>query len=165
MSYVLKHKLDIKALRAKKLIAIVQLFFSNFCQRSFSDRKCIPSQLSLFIKGVFLKFFPTIFFWQKMYSFPVIFIYKRRNVCYSLWMFFLLLHDLTRMLQHIENIYYLFYWCNFLLLFCFLSNQENVYMIHHDSHLFCDICNTINEYNWIQTHYLSSIPTYFDIYF
>ena len=43
----------------------------------------------------------------------------------------------------------------------FLSNQENLYMIHHYSDLFYDISSTINEHNWRQTHYLSSIPNYF----
>ena len=38
----------------------------------------------------------------------------------------------------------------------FLSNQGNLYMIHHDSDVFYDIYNTINEHNRIQIHYLSS---------
>ena len=46
---------------------------------------------------------------------------------------------------------------------CCLSNQENWYMIHYNSDLFYDIYNTINEHNWRQTHYLSSILNYFDI--
>ena len=37
---------------------------------------------------IFLRFFPIIFFWWKTYPFPVIFIYKRFNFCYSLWIFF-----------------------------------------------------------------------------
>ena len=32
--------------------AIVPLFFSNLCQSSFSDGKCVPSHLYLFIKGL-----------------------------------------------------------------------------------------------------------------
>ena len=49
---------------------------------------------------------------------------------------FLFLHNLTRLLQRIENICYLFYWWDFLLFFCiFLSNQENLYMINHDVNL------------------------------
>ena len=35
----------------------------------------------------------------------------------------------------------------FTVAFCFLSNQKNLYMIHHDSDLFYDIYNTINEHN------------------
>ena len=38
-------------------------------------------------------------------------------------------------------------------------------MIHSDSDLFYDFYNTITEYNQRQTHYLSLIPNYFDIYF
>ena len=37
-------------------------------------------------------------------------------------------------------------------------------MIHHDSDLFYELCNTINENDQRQTHYLSSIfLTKFDI--
>ena len=36
----------------------------------------------------------------------------------------------------------------------FDSNQENLYMIHHDSSLFYDIYNTITEHNRRQTYYL-----------
>ena len=43
------------------------------------------------IKGncfiIFLRCFPIIFFWWKMYSFSYIFIYKRFNFCYSFSMF------------------------------------------------------------------------------
>ena len=56
---------------------------------------------------------------------------------------FLFLHDLMRLLQPNESIYYLFYWYNLLLLFCFLSNQDNLYMIHCNSGLLYDIYNTI----------------------
>ena len=38
-------------------------------------------------------------------------------------------------------------------------------MIHHDSNLFYDIYNTVNEHNSRQNHYLSSISNYFDIFF
>ena len=37
-------------------------------------------------------------------------------------------------------------------------------MIHHDLDLFYN-CNTINEHDQRQTHYLLLIPNYFDIYF
>ena len=48
----------------------------------------------------------------------------------------------------------------------FLSDQVNLYMIHHNLDLFYDIYNTINENNETQTHDLSStFPNYFDIYF
>ena len=38
-------------------------------------------------------------------------------------------------------------------------------MIHHDSGLVYDIYNAINEHNREQTHYLSTILNYTDIYF
>ena len=38
-------------------------------------------------------------------------------------------------------------------------------MINHDSDLFYDIYNTINEHNRRQTHYRSSILNYFAINF
>ena len=50
----------------------------------------------------------------------------------------------------------------FFFFFCPLSNQENLYMIHHNFILFYDICNTINEHNQRETHYLPSIPNYFE---
>ena len=65
---------------------------------------------------------------------------------------FKFLLDLMRMLQRIENTYCLFYWWAWLLIFCFLSNQENLYIIHHNSDLFYDIYNITNEHNWRQTH-------------
>ena len=48
-----------------------------------------------------------------------------------------------QLLQSIEDICYLFYLWDLLLLF--LSNQENLYMIYLDSDLFYEICNTITE--------------------
>ena len=52
-----------------------------------------------------------------------------------------------------------------MLLFSFLTNQENLYMIQHNSDLFYDIYNTINDHNRRQTHSFSSIfPNYFDFY-
>ena len=51
------------------------------------------------------------------------------------------------------------------MLFCFLSSQENQYMIYHDSDLFCGIYNT-NKHNQRQNRDLLSIlSNYFDIYF
>ena len=96
---------------------------------------------------IFLNFSPIFFSWWKIYSFPVIFIYKRFNFCFSLQIFFLFLHDLTRLLKCIESIDYLFLLIEFIVAFCFLSNQENLYVIHHNLDLFYDIYNTINEHN------------------
>ena len=114
---------------------------------------------------IFLKYFPIIFFRWKIFLFPVIFTSKRFNFVCSLWIFFyffMIWRDCYSVLKtfvifFIDEIY-----CCF---FCFLSNQENLHMIHRNSDLFYDIYNTINEDNGRQTHYLSSILTYFDIYF
>ena len=59
---------------------------------------------------------------------------------------FLLLHDLTQLLQHIENICYLFLLMGFIV-------------------PFYDFYNTINEHNQRQTRYFSFILNYFDVYF
>ena len=76
----------------------------------------------------------------------------------------LFLHDLMQLLRRIESIYYLLYWSDLLLLFCFLSSQENLYMIHHRFYLFCGIYDTINEHKQSQKNYLSSIfLDYFDV--
>ena len=116
---------------------------------------------------IFLKFFLIIFFWQKIYSFPFIFIYK----LYLLILFkvstFVILFE-SFLMSSSFNTFVTAYWKHLsflLLLFCFLSNQENLYMIHHDSDLFYDVYNTKNEHNKRQTHYLLSFLNYFDIYF
>ena len=44
-----------------------------------------------------------------------------------------------------------------MLLFCFLSYQANLHMIHHVQNLFCYICNTINEHSKMRNHYLSLV--------
>ena len=38
--------------------------------------------------------------------------------------------------------------------------QSGKSMIHHNSDFFCDICNAINEDNWREPDYCSSIPNY-----
>ena len=48
---------------------------------------------------------------------------------------------------------------------CFLSNQEILYMTHHDWHLSYGIYDTITKQNQGQNHYLSLVPNYFEIYF
>ena len=111
---------------------------------------------------IFLKIFAVIFLWWEIYSFPIVFIYKRFNFCFFFADLFLFLHDLTRLLQHIESSCCIFYWWDSLLL---LSNQENLYMTLHKPNLFYDIYDTITEHNWRQTHYLSLVLNYFGIYF
>ena len=69
---------------------------------------------------IFLKFFPIIFFWWKIYSFPVIFQFLL-FFAYLCWV----LHDLTQALQRIENILLSFLLMRFIAAFLFLSNQEN----------------------------------------
>ena len=109
---------------------------------------------------IFLNFFPIIFFWWKIFSFSVIFIYKRFNFCYSLWIFFyffLIWRDCYSVLKtfiifFIERTFYI------------LSNKENLYMIHPNWNLFYDIYNAITEHDRSHTHYVSSIENYFDIY-
>ena len=54
----------------------------------------------------------------------------------------------------------------FIIAFCYLSNQENLYVIRHNSDLFYDIYNRIIKNNQRQTNYLrfqidKSIPNYF----
>ena len=78
---------------------------------------------------------------------------------------FLFLYYLPWLLQRIKNTFYLFYWWDSLMLFCFLCNQENIYMIHHYSDLLYDIYSKINEHNRRQTHYVSSVQNYFKCLF
>ena len=68
-----------------------------------------------------------------------------------------------------QNIFYataMVYWkyLSFLLIgfivACFLSNHENLYMIHYGLDLFYGINNTLTAHNQRQTHYLSSILNY-----
>ena len=108
------------------------------------NMKNMKSNGTLYFSG----FFPIIFSWWKIDSFPFIFIYKRFNCCYfsrifSTW--------INWEQQVIESIYYVFYWWDLSLFFGFLSNQENLYMIPHDSDLFYDIYSTLNEHNSLTT--------------
>ena len=112
----------------------------------------------------FLKFFPIIFFWWKIIPSPLYSFIKDLSLVIlsgffpiSSWFY----ATATACCKHLLS----FYWLNLLLLFCFLSNQENLHMIQHDFDLFYDIYNTINQYNRRQTHYISSITNYFDKYF
>ena len=123
MSYVLKHK------------HYIYIFF-------FSIRN-IESNYYI----IFLNFTPIIFFWWKIYSFPLIFICKRFNFCYSFrifsWFSSWLNATVTAYWKHLL----FFYGWDLLLLFCFLSNQENLYMIHYKCDLFYGYHDTINEPN------------------
>ena len=86
--------------------------------------------------------------------FSVIFIYERFNLKVLLFLnVFQFLYYLMQMLQHIEIIYYHFNWWDLLLLLCFLSNRDNVYMVYYNSDLFHHICSTINEHDEIWNCY------------
>ena len=111
---------------------------------------------------IFLKFFLITFFWWKTYSLLVIFTYKRFNFC-TLCVSFLnpswLNATVTANWKHLSFLLIEF------IAFLFLSNQENLYMIHHHSHLFYNICNTINGHNQRRNHHLSLIlRIQFDIF-
>ena len=104
----------------KTLRAIITLFFSNFFQSSFSDGKFIPSQFYSFIKG--------LNFVILCGSFVICSKFKTTTTAYSKQLLSFLL-------------------MGFIVVFLILFNQENLYMIHHNSDLFYDIYNTINEHN------------------
>ena len=122
----------------KTLKAILTFFFSSFVQLSFSNEKFIYFQLDLFIKGL---------------------VFVILSGCFLIWSRF--------------NVTVAVYWkclLSFLLIglvsvFLFIrKSMYNLYIIHHDSDLFYDIYNIINEHNQRQTHHLSSVRNYFDIY-
>ena len=114
------------------------IFFQNFSNHLF------------LIDSLFL---PSYIFLMKVLIFLIL------SACFPYF------HSLIRLLQRIEKTFVIFYWWDLLLLFCFLSNQENVYMIHHTLDLFYDNYNTITQHNQRQNHYLSSTVNYFDISF
>ena len=113
----------------------------------------------------FPQFFSNFFFWWKMRSFPFIFIYKKFNFCYSLQIVFVISSWWNLTVKAYWKHLWSFLYMKFIA-FLFLSNQENLYMIHHGSNLFYDFYNTINQHNQRQTHYSSSIFLhFFDILF
>ena len=118
----------------KTLKSIVTYFFSVFFQSSFSDRKSISFQIYLLMKDLIFVILSECFHISSWFNVTVT----------AYW-----------------RIYHIFYWGDLLLLFCFLSNQENLYMIHYDSDLFSEIYNTIDKHNQRKTHYLSLIPNCF----
>ena len=108
---------------------------------------------------VFFKLFPIIFSWWKISFFPVMFIYKRFNFCYSFRMFsYLFMASSDSALKAFSLFFIDRIHCCF---FIFLSNQQNLYMIHHDLDFIYDIFNVKNEHN----HHLWLIPKCFDICF
>ena len=112
---------------------------------------------------ILFNFFRIIFFWWKIDSFRVIFI---KDLTFAIFTRFFPTSSRSNATASVYWKHLLsFYWWNLLLHFCFLSNQENQYMIHLNLTLFYDIYNTTTEHNRRETHYLSVIPNYFDIYF
>ena len=83
------------------------------------------------------------------------FTYKRLNFLYFFADFFLFLHDLMRLLQRTENIYYLFFFDRiYCCLFVFYQIGK-IYIYSTTIWIYInDICNTINEHNQRQNHYL-----------
>ena len=81
--------------------------------------------------------------------------------------YFFISSSYDTIVTRIENIFYLCYCWDLLLFICFLSSQENLYMIEHDSNFitFYDIYNTVNKLNQRQIHYLSLTPNCFGIFF
>ena len=119
------------------------IIFSNFTffsQSSSPDGIFIPSQLYLFMKDLIFVILCGSFLISTWFNVMVTAYWK---------------HLLSFLLRRFIAAF---------LLFCFLSNQENLYMIHRDLDWFYHIYDTINEHNWMQTH-LSSILNYFGIYF
>ena len=96
----------------KILKAIVWLLFSIFFQLSFSEGKFIPSRLYLFIKALIFVILSEYYFISSWFN---------ANVT-AFWKYLLS-----------------FFRVDLLLLFCFLFNQESLYIIHHNTDLFYDI--------------------------
>ena len=90
---------------------------------------------------IFSQFFPIIFFWWKIYSFPAIFFVKALLFVILCGSFLISSWFSATVTEYWKNIC-LIYWWDLLLLF--LSSQEDLYMTHHDSNLFYDIYNIIN---------------------
>ena len=86
-----------------------------------------------------------------MYSFSVICINKMFNFCCPLWIFFGFLMT-KRDYYSILKTFVIFFIDRIYCCFSqFLSNQENLYMIYHDSDLFYNIYSTINKHDQRQS--------------
>ena len=103
-----------------------------------------------------LKLFPVIYFWWVIYSFTVIFAYKRLSICCSFRIFsifFIIYSDCCSTLKAFIIIFLDGVYCCFFL--CFLSNRENLHIIYHVYNLFHDICSAIKKTEWK----VKSLPT------
>ena len=74
-------------------------------------------------------FFEIIFLGLIFYYFPVIFILKRLTFLLFLWIVFDFCMIWCDCYSVLKAFYYLFYQLDLLMLFCFLSDQESLYMI------------------------------------
>ena len=105
---------------------------------------------------IFSNFFNHLFLMQNLFLFSYIF-YKRFNFCHSLRIFHLTVpacwkHLLSFLLGFIVAF-----------LFC-IQSGESIYDAPWFGFIY-DIYKPITEQSQRQTHYLSLIPNYFDIYF
>ena len=110
------------------------LFFTIWIQSWTMSRipflflsKTLWAFFTLFFSILFFFFFSIIFFWWKIYSFPVIFIYRRFNFCYSSRIFssfFMIYWDCYSVLK--AFIFYLF--IRFIVAFLvFIQSVESTY--------------------------------------
>ena len=84
--------------------------FKNLSRIQFFWSSIQNIRSNCYFSEIFLKFFSIIFFWYKIYSFPVIFVCERFNFSFYFLIFcYSFADDVTRLL-HPLNICYLFYW-------------------------------------------------------
>ena len=117
-------------------------------------------KLKTIVRLFFLKLFPIIFFWWKTYSSPFIFIDKRFNFCYYICMFSYFSRFNTTVTAYWKHLLSLLL-IRFVVAFFVFYPVKRIY---NGLDLFYDIYNTINEHTQRQTHHLSLIPNYFNIY-
>ena len=114
---------------------------------------------------VFLIFFPIIFIWWKISSFPVV-LFMKGLIFVILCRYFSISSWLNATdTAHWKHLLPFLRWDLLLLLLLLLSNQENLYLIHHVLDLFYDIYDRMTEHNRRQSCCLSFIFNYFHIYF
>ena len=99
------------------LLFFIWIMFLNIIRKYFFNKKTIKSSSSI----MFLNFFPIMFFWWKIYFFPVIFTYIQVLLFFA-GVFWFPQH-LNQLVQHSQCIYYIFYWWDFLLLFLIKSRE------------------------------------------
>ena len=93
---------------------------------------------------IFLKIFPISFSWMLICSFQIVFIYYRFNFCIFFLNLYQFLHVLS-MCYIILKAFIIILLIGFIIVFCFLSNPENLYIIQQDLNLFYDIFRITND--------------------